>query len=102
MRAVDALMEALKAEGVDVVFGYPGGANIPTYDAFVDAGITHILVRHEAGGGHAPPGGAQATGEGGGARGTGGPGAPPPLAPPTPPAMGPAPPGVRPPPGETA
>ena len=36
-------MECLKAEGVDVVFGYPGGANMPTYDAFVDAGIRHIL-----------------------------------------------------------
>ena len=37
MRAVDALMECLKAEGVDVVFGLPGGANLPTYDAFYDA-----------------------------------------------------------------
>ena len=37
MRAVDALMECLKAEGVDVVFGLPGGANLPTYDAFVTA-----------------------------------------------------------------
>ena len=53
MRAVDAVMECLKAEGVDVVFGLPGGANLPTYDAFVDAGIHHVLVRHEAGGGHA-------------------------------------------------
>jgi acetolactate synthase I/II/III large subunit len=53
MRAVDALMECLKAEGVDVVFGLPGGANLPTYDALVDGGIRHILVRHEAGGGHA-------------------------------------------------
>ncbi|MEN3281114.1 MAG: acetolactate synthase large subunit, partial [Solirubrobacteraceae bacterium] len=39
MRAVDAVMECLKAEGVDVVFGLPGGANIPTYDALHDAGI---------------------------------------------------------------
>ena len=62
MRAVDAIMECLKAEGVDVVFGYPGGANLPTYDAFVDAGIRHILVRHEAGGGHAAEGYAKATG----------------------------------------
>ena len=54
MRAVDALMECLKAEGVDVVFGLPGGANLPTYDAFYDAGIRHILVRHEAGGGQPP------------------------------------------------
>jgi acetolactate synthase-1/2/3 large subunit len=50
MRAVDALIECLKAEDVDVVFGLPGGANLPTYDAFYDAGIRHILVRHEAGG----------------------------------------------------
>src|SRR5438309_1275730 len=38
MRAVDALMECLKAEGVDVVFGLPGGGNLPTYDAVVGAG----------------------------------------------------------------
>src|SRR3954467_15907329 len=76
MRAVDALMECLKAEGVDVVFGLPGGANLPTYDAFYDAGITHILVRHEAGGGDAAEGYAKATGKGGGALGTSGPGAP--------------------------
>ena len=63
MRAVDAVMECLKAEGVDVVFGLPGGANLPTYDAFVDAGIRHILVRHEAGGGHAAEGYAKATGK---------------------------------------
>ena len=64
MRAVDAVMACLKAEGVDVVFGYPGGANLPTYDAFVDAGIKHILVRHEAGGGHAAEGYAKASGQG--------------------------------------
>jgi acetolactate synthase-1/2/3 large subunit len=75
MRAVDALMECLKAEGVDVVFGLPGGANLPTYDAFYDAGIRHILVRHEAGGGHAAEGYAKATGKVGVAMGTSGPGA---------------------------
>src|SRR5437763_8452688 len=75
MRAVDALMECLKAEGVDVVFGLPGGANLPTYDAFVDAGIRHILVRHEAGGGHAAEGYAKATGKVGVAFATSGPGA---------------------------
>src|SRR5918997_1575862 len=75
MRAVDAIMECLKAEGVDVVFGYPGGANMPTYDAFVDAGIRHILVRHEQGGGHAAEGYAKATGRVGVALGTSGPGA---------------------------
>ena len=75
MRAVDAVMECLKAEGVDVVFGLPGGANLPTYDAFVDAGVRHVLVRHEAGGGHAAEGYAKATGKVGVALGTSGPGA---------------------------
>jgi acetolactate synthase-1/2/3 large subunit len=75
MRAVDAVMECLKAEGVDVVFGLPGGANLPTYDAFVDAGIHHVLVRHEAGGGHAAEGYARATGKVGVSLGTSGPGA---------------------------
>jgi acetolactate synthase-1/2/3 large subunit len=74
MRAVDALMECLKAEGVDVVFGLPGGANLPTY-AFYDAGIRHILVRHEAGGGHAAEGYAKATGKVGVSLATSGPGA---------------------------
>jgi acetolactate synthase-1/2/3 large subunit len=68
-------MECLKAEGVDVVFGLPGGANLPTYDAFVDAGIRHVLVRHEAGGGHAAEGYARATGKVGVSLGTSGPGA---------------------------
>jgi acetolactate synthase I/II/III large subunit len=75
VRAVDALMECLKAEGVEVVFGLPGGANLPTYDAFYDAGIRHILVRHEAGGGHAAEGYAKATGKVGVSLGTSGPGA---------------------------
>ncbi len=75
MRAVDAIMECLKAEGVEVVFGYPGGANLPTYDAFVDAGIRHVLVRHEAGGGHAAEGYAKATGKVAVCLGTSGPGA---------------------------
>ena len=75
MRAVDAIMECLKAEGVDVVFGYPGGANLPTYDALYDAGIKHILVRHEAGGGHAAEGYAKASGKVGVCFATSGPGA---------------------------
>ncbi len=75
MRAVDALMECLKAEGVDVVFGLPGGANLPTYDAFVNGGIRHILVRQEAGGGHAAEGYARATGKVGVMFATSGPGA---------------------------
>jgi acetolactate synthase-1/2/3 large subunit len=68
-------MECLKAEGVEVVFGLPGGANLPTYDALVDSEIRHILVRHEAGGGHAAEGYAKATGKVGVAFGTSGPGA---------------------------
>jgi acetolactate synthase I/II/III large subunit len=75
MRAVDAIMECLRAEGVEVVFGLPGGANLPTYDAFVDGGIRHVLVRHEAGGGHAAEGYAKATGKVGVAFATSGPGA---------------------------
>ncbi|HYF25290.1 MAG TPA: biosynthetic-type acetolactate synthase large subunit [Baekduia sp.] len=75
MRAVDAVMECLKAEGVDVVFGLPGGANIPTYDALYDAGIRHVLVRHEAGAGHAAEGYAKATGKVGVCFATSGPGA---------------------------
>jgi acetolactate synthase-1/2/3 large subunit len=75
MRAVDAVMACLKAEGVEVAFGLPGGANLPTYDAFVGAGIRHILVRHEAGGGHAAEGYAKATGKVGVAFATSGPGA---------------------------
>src|SRR5438046_8307827 len=75
MRAADALMEALKAEGVEGMFGLPGGANLPTYDAIYDAGIRHILVRHEAGGGHAAEGYAKATGRVGVACATSGPGA---------------------------
>jgi acetolactate synthase-1/2/3 large subunit len=68
-------MECLKAEGVDVVFGLPGGANLPTYDALVNGGIRHILVRHEAGGGHAAEGYAKATGKVGVTFATSGPGA---------------------------
>src|ERR1700741_1593962 len=75
MRAVDAVMECLKAEGVDVVFGYPGGANLPTYDAFVESGIKHVLVRHEPGGGHAAEGYAKASGKVGVVFATSGPGA---------------------------
>ena len=75
MRAVDALMKCLKAEDVEVVFGYPGGANLPTYDALASGGTRHILVRHEAGGGHAAEGYAKATGKTGVCFGTSGPGA---------------------------
>jgi acetolactate synthase-1/2/3 large subunit len=75
MRAADALCEALKAEGVEHVFGIPGGANLPTYDALYDADINHVQVRHEQGGGHAAEGYAKASGRVGVAFATSGPGA---------------------------
>jgi acetolactate synthase-1/2/3 large subunit len=68
-------MESLKAEGVEHVFGIPGGANLPTYDALVDADFRHIQVRHEQGGGHAAEGYAKASGRVGVAFATSGPGA---------------------------
>src|ERR671917_1691043 len=75
MRAVDAIMECLKAEGVEHVFGIPGGANLPTYDALYDADFRHVQVRHEQGGGHAAEGYAKASGKVGVAFATSGPGA---------------------------
>jgi acetolactate synthase-1/2/3 large subunit len=75
MRAADALMESLKAEGVKHVFGIPGGANLPIYDAVYDADLDHIQARHEQGAGHAAEGYAKATGRVGVAFATSGPGA---------------------------
>ena len=75
MRAADALMEALKAEGVEHIFGIPGGANLPIYDAVHDADLTHIQARHEQGAGHMAEGYAKASGRVGVAFATSGPGA---------------------------
>src|SRR4026208_2067294 len=75
MRAGRAIMECLKAEGVEHVFGIPGGANLPTYDALYDAGVRHIQCRHEQGAGHAAEGYAKASGRVGVALATSGPGA---------------------------
>jgi acetolactate synthase-1/2/3 large subunit len=75
MRAADALFEALKAEGVKHIFGIPGGANLPIYDALHDAEIDHIQARHEQGAGHAAEGYAKASGRVGVAMATSGPGA---------------------------
>jgi acetolactate synthase-1/2/3 large subunit len=75
MRAADALCEALTAEGVEHVFGIPGGASLPLYDALYDADFEHILARHEQGAGHAAEGYAKASGKVGVAFATSGPGA---------------------------
>jgi acetolactate synthase I/II/III large subunit len=75
MRAADALMKSLKAEGVKNVFGIPGGANLPMYDAVVDAEFRHVQTRHEQAAGHAAEGYAKASGEVGVAFATSGPGA---------------------------
>ena len=47
MKGAAALLGALRERGVDTVFGYPGGAIMPVYDALIGSGIRHILVRHE-------------------------------------------------------
>ena len=67
--------ECLLKEGVDVVFGYPGGANLPIYDAMLDYPIRHVLVRHEQGAAHMADGYARASGRTGVAMATSGPGA---------------------------
>jgi acetolactate synthase I/II/III large subunit len=70
------LVESLVRQGVEFVFGYPGGAVLPIYDAlFGDARIRHILVRHEAGAAHAAEGYARSTGKCGVVLVTSGPGA---------------------------
>jgi acetolactate synthase I/II/III large subunit len=57
-----ALIKALEMEGVEVMFGLPGGAILPVYDPIIDSPIRHILVRHEQGAGHMAEGFAHATG----------------------------------------
>jgi acetolactate synthase I/II/III large subunit len=69
------LWECLVREGVDTVFGYPGGAILPAYDAMLDYPIRHILVRHEQGATHMADGYARASGRVGVAVATSGPGA---------------------------
>src|SRR5690606_19024949 len=72
-----AVLEALLAENVDTVFGYPGGAIMPIYDALYDYNdkLKHILVRHEQGGIHAAQGYARTSGRVGVVFATSGPGA---------------------------
>ncbi len=69
------VIESLIAEGVDVIFGYPGGAILPTYDALLDSKIKHVLVRHEQGAAHMAEGYARVSGRPGVAMVTSGPGA---------------------------
>src|SRR3954465_5572650 len=69
------LWECLVREGVSTVFGYPGGAILPAYDAMLDYPIRHVLVRHEQGATHMADGYARASGKVGVAIATSGPGA---------------------------
>src|SRR6185437_3339279 len=75
MNGAQILVRALENEGVDVVFGYPGGAIMPVYDALVDSSIKHILVRHEQAAALAADGYARVTGKVGVCFATSGPGA---------------------------
>jgi len=70
-----ALMRALEAQGVQHMFGIPGGAILPAYDPLLDSSIHHILARHEQGAAHAADGYAQASGKVGVCMATSGPGA---------------------------
>src|SRR5665647_1034470 len=75
MKGAEILLHCLQKEGVDVVFGYPGGAVLPIYDALYDSSIKHILARHEQGAVHAADGYARASGKTGVCIATSGPGA---------------------------
>jgi acetolactate synthase-1/2/3 large subunit len=75
MTGGQAVIECLKREGVDVVFGLPGGVLLPLYDVIYHSGLKHILVRHEQGAAHMADGYARATGKVGVCIATSGPGA---------------------------
>jgi acetolactate synthase I/II/III large subunit len=75
MQAAAAILKALEAEGTEVIFGYPGGANLYIYDALYDSSLRHVLTRHEQGAIHAAQGYARATGRVGVVLATSGPGA---------------------------
>ncbi|ATW28545.1 biosynthetic-type acetolactate synthase large subunit [Candidatus Formimonas warabiya] len=75
MTGAQALVKGLEAEGVKIVFGYPGGAILPVYDALRDSSIKHVLVRQEQGGAHAASGYARVSGKTGVCMATSGPGA---------------------------
>jgi acetolactate synthase I/II/III large subunit len=75
IRGAEIVLQCLRAEGVDLVFGYPGGAIMPLYDALDGSGVRHILTRHEQGAVFAAEGYARVTGKVGVAMATSGPGA---------------------------
>ena len=75
VRAAEALVHCLEKEKVELIFGYPGGAILPVYDALYRSGIRHVLVRHEQCAVHAASGYARVTGRVGVAMATSGPGA---------------------------
>ncbi len=75
IKGSEAIVESLKANGVEAIFGLPGGVVIPLYDSLYDADIKHYLVRHEQGAAHAADGYARATGKTGVCIATSGPGA---------------------------
>ena len=70
-----AIIKALEAQGVEVIFGYPGGANLPLYDELARSPIRHVLARHEQGAAHMADGYARSTGRVGVCLATSGPGA---------------------------
>ncbi|MCH8094542.1 MAG: biosynthetic-type acetolactate synthase large subunit [Chloroflexi bacterium] len=74
-KGAQIIWEVLTQEGVEVVFGYPGGAILPAYDAMLDYPVRHVLVRHEQGAAHMADGYARASGRVGVAMATSGPGA---------------------------
>jgi acetolactate synthase-1/2/3 large subunit len=74
-KGAQIIWEALTREGVEVVFGLPGGAILPTYDAMLDCSVRHVRVRHEQGAAHMADGYARASGKVGVAMATSGPGA---------------------------
>ena len=75
VNGADMLMKSLKEEKVEILFGYPGGAVLPIYDALYKAPIKHVLARHEQGAIHAAEGYARVSGKPGVVIATSGPGA---------------------------
>jgi acetolactate synthase-1/2/3 large subunit len=75
MSGAKALIRTLEAQGVEVIFGYPGGATLPIYNELARSSIRHVLARHEQGAAHMADGYARATGKTGVCMATSGPGA---------------------------